>query len=105
MPKPINSKSVADTAFTPFMNMDTLRPEAPPQPAPSVASSGSSERGADVVYPRPPSVPANSSYTECPFCSMEVAKRDIHNPKWLRYVFTTPRKLFCCLVSLTLLTR
>lgn len=89
-PQAPKAKSVAvrsDTVPTVF-DKDKYREsqEAIARPAPTVKSSGSSDRVGDIVYPRPPAVPANSVNTECQFCSKEVAMVDIHNPRWWRYV-------------------
>lgn len=76
----------SDTEPTVF-DMSTYRQfrGKPVQLAPTVKSSGSSDRVGEVAYPRPPALPLNSSHTECQFCSKEVSKADLKNRRWWRY--------------------
>lgn len=88
-PKPKSVAVRSDTEPTIFDKKYRESQDKPAPSAPTIKSSGSSDRVGDTVYPRPPAVPANSSHTECQFCSKEVAKVDIDDPKWWRYVLTT----------------
>jgi hypothetical protein len=59
--------------------------DRPAMVAPTVMSSGSSDRVGEIMYPSPPTVPTNSSYTNCQFCSKELLASDINDPRWWRY--------------------